>query len=103
MAVKHGALDGLVCCIEEPTVELFSALMQHPNIKLILATGGPGMVKPTLGVVAGNTSVVVDDSADVKMTVNQIILSKTFDNGMICSSGHSVIIVKSLYEEINIF
>ncbi len=81
--------------------------MKHPDTKLILATGGPGMVKeayssgkPALGVGAGNTPVVVDDTADVRMTVSQIILSKTFDNGMICASEQSVIVVKSIYEEI---
>lgn len=107
VAVAHGAPDGLIACIEEPTVELSAALMKHPDTKLILATGGPGMVKeayssgkPALGVGAGNTPVVVDYTADVRMTVSQIILSKTFDNGMICASEQSVIVVKSIYEEI---
>ena len=107
VAVENGAPDGLINCIEEPTVELSAALMKHPHIKLILATGGPGMVKeayssgkPAVGVGPGNTPVVIDDTADIPTAVNQLILSKTFDNGMICASEQSVIIVKSIYEKV---
>lgn len=107
VAVEHGAPDGLVGCIEEPTVELSAALMSHPQIDLILATGGPGMVKaayssgkPALGVGAGNTPAIIDETADIKMAVNSVIMSKTFDNGMICASEQTVVVVKSVYEEV---
>ena len=107
VAVEHGAPDGLIGCIEEPTVELSAALMSHPQIDLILATGGPGMVKaayssgkPALGVGAGNTPAIIDETADVKMAVNSVIMSKTFDNGMICASEQTVVVVKSVYEEV---
>jgi hypothetical protein len=93
--------------IDEPTVELSQALMSHPDIKLILATGGPGMVKaayssgnPSLGVGAGNTPAVIDSSAHLKMAVNSILISKTFDNGMICASEQSVIVVDDIYDEV---
>ncbi|MEI0531493.1 bifunctional acetaldehyde-CoA/alcohol dehydrogenase [Brachyspira pilosicoli] len=107
VAVEHGAPDGLIGCIEEPTVELSAALMSHPQINLILATGGPGMVKaayssgkPALGVGAGNTPAIIDETADIKMAVNSVIMSKTFDNGMICASEQTVVVVKSVYEEV---
>ena len=107
VAVEHGAPDGLIGCIEEPTVELSAALMSHPQIDLILATGGPGMVKaayssgkPALGVGAGNTPAIIDETADIKMAVNSVIMSKTFDNGMICASEQTVVVVKSVYEEV---
>ena len=106
-AVKAGAPAGIIGWIDQPSVELSQALMQHPSINLILATGGPGMVKaayssgrPSLGVGAGNTPALVDETAHIKMAVSSIILSKTFDNGMICASEQSVIVVDSIYEEV---
>ncbi|MEN9251859.1 MAG: bifunctional acetaldehyde-CoA/alcohol dehydrogenase [Thermostichales cyanobacterium BF3_bins_165] len=106
-AEAAGAPAGLIGWIDEPTVELSQALMQHPEIKLILATGGPGMVKaayssghPSLGVGAGNTPAVIDASADIPMAVSSILLSKTFDNGMICASEQAVIVVDSIYEAV---
>lgn len=107
VAVENGAPDGLVGCIEEPTVELSATLMKHPKINLILATGGPGMVreayssgKPALGVGAGNTPAIIDETSNIKMAVNSVIQSKTFDNGMICASEQSVVVLKSVYEEV---
>ncbi len=106
-AVKAGAPAGIIGWIDQPSVELSQALMQHPCINLILATGGPGMVKaayssgrPSLGVGAGNTPALIDETAHIKMAVSSIILSKTFDNGMICASEQSVIVVDSIYEEV---
>lgn len=97
-AVEAGAPEGIIDCIEDPTPELTQALMSHRHINLILATGGPGMVRaayssgtPAIGVGAGNTPVVVDATADIKMAVNSILLSKTFDNGMICASEQTVV------------
>ncbi|PSN12064.1 bifunctional acetaldehyde-CoA/alcohol dehydrogenase [filamentous cyanobacterium CCT1] len=105
-AEAAGAPAGLIGWIDEPTVELSQALMQHSEIKLILATGGPGMVKaayssgnPSLGVGAGNTPAVIDASADLPMAVSSILLSKTFDNGMICASEQSVVVVEAIYEQ----
>ncbi|MCW6035050.1 bifunctional acetaldehyde-CoA/alcohol dehydrogenase [Spirulina subsalsa FACHB-351] len=106
-AVEAGAPDGIIGWIDEPTVPLSQALMQHPDVKLILATGGPGMVKaayssgnPSLGVGAGNTPALIDSTAHIKMAVSSIILSKTFDNGMICASEQSVIVVEDVYEQV---
>ncbi|MFB2882133.1 bifunctional acetaldehyde-CoA/alcohol dehydrogenase [Floridanema aerugineum] len=106
-AVAAGAPDDIIGWIDEPTVPLSQALMQHPDINLILATGGPGMVRaayssghPSLGVGAGNTPALIDSSAHLKMAVSSIILSKTFDNGMICASEQSVIVVDDVYEEV---
>ncbi len=106
-AVAAGAPEHLIGWIDEPTVELSQALMQHPDIKLILATGGPGMVKaayssghPSLGVGAGNTPAVIDATADIQTAVSSILLSKTFDNGMICASEQSVIVVDAVYEQV---
>ncbi|MGG6242382.1 bifunctional acetaldehyde-CoA/alcohol dehydrogenase [Nodosilinea sp. AN01ver1] len=105
-AEAAGAPAGLIGWIDEPTVELSQALMQHPGITLILATGGPGMVKaayssghPSLGVGAGNTPAVIDASADLPMAVSSILISKTFDNGMICASEQSVVVVEAIYEQ----
>ena len=96
----------IIAWIEEPTLELSQGLMKHPDIKLILATGGPSMVRaayssghPSLGVGAGNTPAVIEASADIKMAVSSIMLSKTFDNGMICASEQSVIVENFIYEE----
>ena len=106
-AVAAGAPEDIIGWIDEPTVELSQTLMSHPDIKLILATGGPGMVKaayssgnPSLGVGAGNTPAVIDSSAHLKMAVNSILISKTFDNGMICASEQSVIVVDDVYDEV---
>ena len=88
-----------------PSLELTNEVMKSADI--ILATGGPGMVKaayssgkPALGVGAGNTPVIIDDTADVKLAVNSIIHSKTFDNGMICASEQSVTIIENIYKEV---
>ncbi len=106
-AVAAGAPEQIIGWIDEPTVPLSQQLMQHPEIKLILATGGPGMVKaayssghPSLGVGAGNTPALIDDTAHIKMAVSSIILSKTFDNGMICASEQSVVVVDSVYDKV---
>lgn len=106
-AVKAGAPEGIVGWIDEPSVELSDLLMKHPHVDMILATGGPGMVKaayssgkPALGVGPGNTPVVIDETADVKMAVSSILLSKTFDNGVICASEQSVIAVKDVYDAV---
>jgi len=106
-AARAGAPDGLIGCVGEPSLELTERLMKHPAVALILATGGPGMVraayssgKPALGVGAGNTPAVIDESADVQMAVNSILLSKTFDNGMICASEQSVVVVDEVYERV---
>ncbi|MFS8782471.1 bifunctional acetaldehyde-CoA/alcohol dehydrogenase [Synechococcus sp. R6-6] len=106
-AEAAGAPVGLIGWIDEPTIELSQALMQHPEVKLILATGGPGMVKaayssghPSLGVGAGNTPAVIDASADIPTAVSSILLSKTFDNGMICASEQAVVVVDAIYEQV---
>jgi acetaldehyde dehydrogenase/alcohol dehydrogenase len=103
-AVAAGAPEDLVGCIAEPSVELTEQLMRHPAVSLILATGGPGMVhaayasgKPAIGVGAGNTPAVIDESADIGLAVSSILLSKTFDNGMICASEQSAIVVEAVY------
>ncbi|MBP3676980.1 MAG: bifunctional acetaldehyde-CoA/alcohol dehydrogenase, partial [Agathobacter sp.] len=104
-AVKAGAPEGIIGWIDEPSLELTNEVMGNADI--ILATGGPGMVKaayssgkPALGVGAGNTPVIIDDSADIKMAVNSIIHSKTFDNGMICASEQSVTVMENVYEAV---
>ena len=104
-AVKAGAPEGIIGCIEFPSLELTGELMHEADI--ILATGGPGMVhaayssgKPALGVGAGNTPVIIDETADIKLAVSSIIHSKTFDNGMICASEQSVTVLDSVYDEV---
>jgi acetaldehyde dehydrogenase/alcohol dehydrogenase len=104
-AVKAGAPEGIISWIDVPTLDMTNRLMKEADI--ILATGGPGMVKaayssgtPALGVGAGNTPAILDDTADVKVAVNSIIHSKTFDNGMICASEQSVIVLPSIYEAV---
>ena len=104
-AVKAGAPEGIIGWIDVPSLELTNEVMKSADI--ILATGGPGMVKaayssgkPALGVGAGNTPVIIDDTADVKMAVNSIIHSKTFDNGMICASEQSVTVLEKVYKEV---
>ncbi|XFA73834.1 bifunctional acetaldehyde-CoA/alcohol dehydrogenase [Thermosynechococcaceae cyanobacterium Okahandja] len=106
-AVAAGAPPDIIGWIDEPTIELSQALMQHPEIKLILATGGPGMVKaayssghPAIGVGAGNTPALIDATADIPTAVSSILLSKSFDNGMICASEQSVIVVDDIYEAV---
>lgn len=106
-AIEAGAPEDIIGWIEEPSVELSKALMQHPSISLILATGGPYMVKeayssgkPALGVGAGNTPTIIDETAHIRMAVNSILLSKTFDNGVICASEQSAIVVDPKYEEV---
>ena len=104
-AVKAGAPEGIIGWIDQPTLELTSKLMS--DVDIILATGGPGMVKsayssgkPALGVGAGNTPVVIDETADILNAVNSIIHSKTFDNGMICASEQSVTVLDSIYDKV---
>ncbi|MDO4307355.1 MAG: bifunctional acetaldehyde-CoA/alcohol dehydrogenase [Eubacteriales bacterium] len=104
-AVKAGAPEGIIGWIDVPSLELTNLVMKEADI--ILATGGPGMVKaayssgkPALGVGAGNTPVIIDDTADIRLAVNSIIHSKTFDNGMICASEQSVTVLESVYEEV---
>ena len=104
-AVKAGAPEGIIGWIDVPSLELTNLVMKEADI--ILATGGPGMVKaayssgkPALGVGAGNTPVIIDDTADVRLAVNSIIHSKTFDNGMICASEQSVIVLESVYKAV---
>lgn len=102
-AVEAGAPDGIIDWIDVPSLELTNTVMKEADI--ILATGGPGMVKaayssgkPALGVGAGNTPAIIDESADILLAVNSIIHSKTFDNGMICASEQSVIVLDSIYD-----
>ncbi|MCM1133798.1 MAG: bifunctional acetaldehyde-CoA/alcohol dehydrogenase [Ruminococcus flavefaciens] len=104
-AVSAGAPENIIGWIDEPSVELTAQLMKESD--MILATGGAGMVKsayssgkPALGVGAGNTPAVIDDSADIMLAVSSIIHSKTFDNGMICASEQSVIVPESIYETV---
>ena len=104
-AVAAGAPEGIIGWIDVPSLELTNEVMKNADI--ILATGGPGMVKaayssgkPALGVGAGNTPVIIDDTADIKMAVSSIIHSKTFDNGMICASEQSVTVLESVYKEV---
>ena len=104
-AVKAGAPEGIIGWIDVPSLELTNLVMKEADI--ILATGGPGMVKaayssgkPALGVGAGNTPVIIDDTADVRLAVNSIIHSKTFDNGMICASEQSVTVLESVYKAV---
>ncbi len=104
-AVEAGAPKGIIGWIDEPSIELSERVMKEANI--ILATGGPGMVraayssgKPAIGVGAGNTPAIIDDSADIKTAVSSILVSKTFDNGMICASEQAVIVLDKVYNEV---
>ncbi|MCR5540397.1 MAG: bifunctional acetaldehyde-CoA/alcohol dehydrogenase [Ruminococcus sp.] len=104
-AVEAGAPEDIIAWIDIPSLEMTNTLMKEADI--ILATGGPGMVhaayssgKPALGVGAGNTPAIIDDSADILLAVNSIIHSKTFDNGMICASEQSVIVLDSIYDAV---
>lgn len=104
-AVKAGAPKCIIGWIDEPSLEMTTDIMEKSD--LILATGGPGMVKsayssgkPAIGVGPGNTPAIIDNSADIETSVNSILLSKTFDNGMICASEQSVIVLKDVYEKV---
>ena len=104
-AVSAGAPEGIIDWIDVPSLDMTNTVMREADI--ILATGGPGMVKaayssgkPALGVGAGNTPAIIDDSADILLAVNSIIHSKTFDNGMICASEQSVIVLDSIYDKV---
>ena len=106
-AVEAGAPKDIIGWIDVPSMELSDALLHHEHISCILATGGPGMVKaayssgkPALGVGPGNVAAVIDETADIKMAVSSILMSKTFDNGMICASEQSVIVCEEVYEEV---
>ena len=104
-AVEAGAPEGIIGWIDIPSLEMTNMLMKDADV--ILATGGPGMVKsayssgkPALGVGAGNTPAIIDETADIVLAVNSIIHSKTFDNGMICASEQSVIVHKNVYDAV---
>ncbi len=104
-AVKAGAPEGIIAWIDKPALDLTNEVMREAD--LILATGGPGMVKaayssgkPAVGVGPGNTPAIIDDSADIQLAVNSLIHSKTFDNGMICASEQSVIVLESIYDAV---
>lgn len=106
-AIAAGAPKDCIQWIEEPSIEASNALMKNDGVSLILATGGPGMVKaayssgkPALGVGAGNVPCYIEKSADIKQAVNDLILSKTFDNGMICASEQAVIIDEDIYDDV---
>ena len=104
-AVAAGAPEGIIGWIDAPSLEMTNTVMKEADI--ILATGGPGMVrsayssgKPAIGVGAGNTPAIIDSSADILLAVNSVIHSKTFDNGMICASEQSVIVMKDVYDRV---
>jgi len=106
-AVAAGAPENIIGWIDTPTVELSNMLMKHEDVDTILATGGPGMVKaayssgkPALGVGPGNTPVVIDETADIKTAVSSILMSKTFDNGVICASEQSIVVVSEIYDQV---
>ena len=104
-AVAAGAPKDIIGWIDKPSVALSNQLMTHNDINLILATGGPGMVKaayssgkPAIGVGAGNTPIVIDETADIKRAVSSILMSKTFDNGVVCASEQAVVVVDEIYD-----
>lgn len=106
-AVKAGAPENIIAWIEEPSVAKSQHLMSHKDINMILATGGPGMVKaayssgvPALGVGPGNTPAIMDETCDIQMAVSSVLQSKTFDNGMICASEQSVVVVEAIYDAV---
>ncbi len=106
-AVEAGAPKDIIGWIDEPSVALSNQLMTHEKINLILATGGPGMVKaayssgkPAIGVGAGNTPIVIDETADIKRAVSSILMSKTFDNGVVCASEQAVVVVDEVYDAV---
>ena len=104
-AVKAGAPEGIIGWIEEPSVEMSNQLMSNHEISTILATGGPGMVKaayssgkPAIGVGSGNTPVIIDETADLPMAAASILISKTFDNGVICASEQAIVVHRKIYD-----
>lgn len=104
-AYKAGAPEGIIGWIDKPSLDMTNTVMKYADI--ILATGGPGMVhaayssgKPAVGVGAGNTPAIIDDTADITLAVNSIIHSKTFDNGMICASEQSTIVLDKIYDKV---
>lgn len=104
-AVEAGAPKGIIGWIDEPSLELTQTVMRESDI--ILATGGPGMVKaayssgrPAIGVGSGNTPAIIDETAHIKMAVSSILLSKTFDNGVICASEQAVIVLDEVYDQV---
>lgn len=106
-AVKHGAPADCIQWIEDPSMDRTNALMNHPDVACILATGGSAMVKaayscgkPALGVGPGNVPCFIEKSADLDQAVNDLILSKTFDNGMICASEQAVIIEEPIFDQV---
>ncbi|GIU34431.1 bifunctional acetaldehyde-CoA/alcohol dehydrogenase [Shewanella colwelliana] len=106
-AIAAGAPKDIIGWIDEPSVALSNQLMTHEKINLILATGGPGMVKaayssgkPAIGVGAGNTPIVIDETADIKRAVSSILMSKTFDNGVVCASEQAVVVVDEIYDAV---
>ncbi|SDC19665.1 acetaldehyde dehydrogenase /alcohol dehydrogenase AdhE [Pelagirhabdus alkalitolerans] len=106
-AVKAGAPEHCIQWVEKPSIEATQTLMKHDNVATILATGGPGMVKsayssgkPALGVGAGNVPCYIEKTVDVKRAVNDLIMSKTFDNGMICASEQAMIVDEAIYDEV---
>ncbi len=106
-AVEAGAPEDILAFIDVPSIALSQHLMSSKDISLILATGGPGMVKaayssgiPSLGVGAGNTPALIDETADIEMAISSILMSKTFDNGMICASEQSVVAVKEIAAQV---
>jgi acetaldehyde dehydrogenase/alcohol dehydrogenase len=105
-AIKAGAPEDIISWIEEPSLELTQSLITDKRVSLILATGGPAMVEscyksgtPSIGVGSGNTPCMIDNTADIKMAVSSVILSKTFDNGLICASEQSVFVMNDIYDE----
>ena len=105
-AVAAGAPEDCVLWVEQPSIEATQKLMTHPEVAVILATGGPGMVrsayssgKPALGVGSGNVPCIIDQTADIKQATNDLVMSKSFDNGMICASEQAAIIHEGVYKE----
>lgn len=105
-AIKAGAPENCILWIEEPSITATRMLMNHPDVNLILATGGTGMVrsayscgKPALGVGPGNVPCYIDKTAKLKTSVNDLVMSKAFDNGMICASEQAVLVDKDIYQE----
>ncbi len=105
-AVKAGAPFGVLQCIV-PSKENSSFVMHHPDIREIIATGGPGMVKaayssshPAIGVGAGNAAILVDETADLLNATSSIVLGKSFDNGTICASEQSVVVLESVFDKV---
>ncbi|GFH23969.1 uncharacterized protein HaLaN_21675, partial [Haematococcus lacustris] len=106
-AVAAGAPADIISFVESPSLPVSQALMAAPEVSLILATGGPAMVRaayssghPSVGVGAGNTPAVIDDTANVQMAVSSVLLSKTFDNGVICASEQSVVVCDKVYDAV---